>query len=275
MGNFIWEEIMKNIKFVAVFAACGFVLSLLFGLFSHAGILSILLKALIFGIVFGILGFGISFLFNKFLLGDEAGDGDVDISTPTPKMSFSGNDDTKGQIVDITIKDEDLPESSSDNHFVVGDNHQLLNETDYGKSHVQAAPVAETAPDPNVSFMPVRNLETITNVSSKESIKPDATPVPEPAAASAPAPAAPSFVPENKGSSDNEIDTLPDISGFAIDNAPQTDASTIVEDVDSESGNEFVTTATRSMSSDAEVPEIKDASLYAKAISSVLSAEDT
>lgn len=269
---------MKNIKFVAVFSACGFVLSLLFGLFSHTGILSVLLKALIFGIVFGILGFGISFVFDKFLL-EDMGDGDVDISSPTPKMSFSSNDDSKGQVVDITIKDEDLPESTSDNHFVVGDNHQMLNETDYGKVQNHSVTVNETAPDPNVSFKPVRNLETVTNVSSKESIKPDANfaSVQQGVAeenrniSSEPA----SFISENKNTSENEIDTLPDISGFAIDNVPQTDASTIVEDVDSESGNEFVTTATRSMSSDAEVPEIKDASLYAKAISSVLSAEDT
>lgn len=269
---------MKNIKFVAVFAACGFVLSLLFGLFSHTGILSILLKALIFGIVFGILGFGISFVFTKFLL-EDVGDGDVDISSPSPKMSFSSNDDSKGHVVDITIKDEELPESSSENHFVVGDNHQMLNETDYGKEQNHASRVAETEPDPNVSFMPVRNLETITNVSSKESIKPDANSAPEPKSSSEEVRPSvsetPAFVKEQKNSSDNEIDTLPDISGFAIDNVPQTEASTIVEDVDNESGNEFVTTATRSMSSDAEVPEIKDASLYAKAISSVLSAEDT
>lgn len=257
---------MKNAKFVAGFAVCGFILSFIFGLFSHSSILSILLKALIFGIVFGVLGFVISFLSDKFLLEENGNDFDTDISNASPKTANSENSDSKGHIVDITIKDEELPIGVSENSFAVGNNHQMLNDTDYGKPDLDKMPEPENREtDPNVSFVPVQKLETLTNVSSKESIHPDSIGTPN----NAPNNAAKAFNDE-KG-----IDTLPDISGFAIDNLPSTDAASVVEDVDSESGSEFVTTATRSMSTETEVPEIKDASLYAKAISSVLSAEDS
>lgn len=262
---------MKNAKFVAGFAACGFILSFIFGLFSHSQFLSILLKALIFGIVFGFLGFVISFLAGKFLLEESGNDFDTDISNAGPKNTVSENSTSKGHIVDITIKDEELPVGTSENRFTVGDNHQMLNETDYGASlgeSVQNVDTSET--DPNVSFMPVKSIETLTNVSSKEAIHPDSI-----ATSVAPATKTAPNKTESAFNDDKGIDTLPDISGFAVDNLPTTDTSAVVEDVDNESGSEFVTTATRSRSSTAEVPEINDASLYAKAISSVLSAEES
>lgn len=255
---------MKQSKFVIAFSACGFILSLIFGLFSHKQILSILLNALIFGIVFGILGFLISFLSSKFLLEDNGSEFDTDISNSAPKATKSENGDSKGHLVDITIKDEELPVGVSENHFAVGDNHQMLNESDYGTSQFEPVSSTSNETDPNVSFMPVKSLETLTNVSSIEAIHPNSIAVTE----------------NNKKSEaafndDKGIDTLPDISGFAVDNLPTTDTESIVDDVDNESGSEFVTTATRSSSTEDKVPEINDASLYAKAISSVLSEEDS
>ena len=58
---------MRSAKSIGLFAACGFILSFVSGLFSNSSILSVLIKALIFAVVFGVLGLGISFIFNKFL----------------------------------------------------------------------------------------------------------------------------------------------------------------------------------------------------------------
>ena len=65
---------MRSTKTIGLFAACGFVLSFVAGLFSHSSILSVLLKALITAVIFGLLGFGISFVFNKFLSDGNSGD---------------------------------------------------------------------------------------------------------------------------------------------------------------------------------------------------------
>ena len=118
---------MRGAKFIGLFAACGFILSFVSGLFSHSSILSVLLKALIFAVIFGILGFGISFIYGKFLSDGSGGDfqGDYTVDSSTPAVSSS-----VGQNVDITIQDEELRPSESENHFVVGDNHQMLNDSD-------------------------------------------------------------------------------------------------------------------------------------------------
>ena len=64
---------MKGIKLLVISAASGFILSFLFGLFSHTSIISILLKAILFAVVFGILGFLINLAVYKFLI-DESQD---------------------------------------------------------------------------------------------------------------------------------------------------------------------------------------------------------
>ena len=62
---------MRSIKALIVSASFGFLLSFVFGLFSHAAILIILLRALITAAVFAGLGFGISFVSDKFLFEDS------------------------------------------------------------------------------------------------------------------------------------------------------------------------------------------------------------
>lgn len=259
---------MKNIKFVAVFSVCGFILSFLFGLFSHTHLIIVLLKALLFGVVFGGLGFGISFVSHKFLSEDGGSVTGIDVEMSTGNAKTSESQNQKGQLVNISIRDEELPLGVSDNHYVVGESHQMLNENDYGHLNQNSQAQTSVAPDPNVSFKPVRNLETLTNVSSKESVTPESI------AANSNVSQSSSNVSMNNSNSDEGIDTLPDISAFAMENISSSSEDEAVSDVDTDSGSEFVTTATRSLSSDAEVPEIKDASLFAKAISSVLSAED-
>ena len=92
---------MKNIKSIAICAASGFILSLICGFFSKAGFGHIFLTALIFGIVFGLLGFGISFLFDRFLSVEavqvEAADSSNNDVNFDVRSSLTGKDPDAGK----------------------------------------------------------------------------------------------------------------------------------------------------------------------------------
>ena len=249
---------MKNIKSIAICAASGFILSLICGFFSKAGFGHIFLTALIFGIVFGLLGFGISFLFDRFLSVEavqvEAADSsnnDVNLSSAPKNL---------GQHVDIVIQDEPLEQSGNPNHYDVGENHQMLNESDYNNSQ-KAEDTAETIVPKN-EFVPIRNLETVTNFSGNESETP------------AEAEQRREAIVQQEQQKGNDIDTLPDMSDFKINSGSENPDDNTVIISDSEEA-QFVHNATNYKSSEVGDGEIKDASLMAKAISSILAEEET
>lgn len=250
---------MRSAKYVGLFVACGFILSFVSGLFSHSSILSILLKALIFALVFGVLGFGISFTYSKFL--SDGSNGDFQGEYTADSSSGISQQSALGQNVDITIQDEELKPSESENHFVVGENHQMLNESDVRNSEKAAATEQESPK----GFVPLRNFETVNNFSGKEAVVPF-----EAAAANQNS--------ENSaGSSENigagGLDTLPDMENFVFSESGSSNS----EDDDalaSGTGSEFVTSSGSHKKNDAPA-EIQDAALMAKAISSVLSDENS
>ena len=143
---------MRSTKSIGLFAACGFILSFVAGLFSHSSILSVLIKALIFAVVFGLLGLGISFIFNKFLSDGSGGDFQGEYTADSSPAASGAS--TLGQNVDITLQDEELRPSESENHFVVGENHQMLNDSDVRTS-------ANKTEDNSSSqgFVPLRNFD--------------------------------------------------------------------------------------------------------------------
>lgn len=246
---------MKGIKVAGVFAGLGFLLSFISGLFSHKSILSILLEALLFCLIFGALGFLISFIFNKFLDdGSSSGfSGDTDISS---SASTEGSSSSGGHLVDITIQDEDLETSESGNHFVVGENHQMLNSSDV-KNNSSIEPL-DTADN---GFVPVRKAETVNNISGKESVS-------EKELQSSPENSlSPSSNDVNGG-----IDTLPDMNNLEFGES-NSSSSSDSDNSGFETESEPVATSQKRNSN--EVPEIKDAALMAKAISSVLSDENS
>ena len=250
---------MRSAKYVGLFVACGFILSFVSGLFSHSSILSILLKALIFAIVFGVLGFGISFIYSKFLSdgsgGDFQGEYTADSSSGVSQQS------ALGQNVDITIQDEELRPSESDNHFVVGENHQMLNESDVRNSG-SAGGAEQEAPK---GFVPLRNFETVNNFSGKEAVVPfEAAPANQNASGS-------SASPENIGA--GGLDTLPDMENFVFSEGGSS-GSDDDDALASGTGSEFVSSSGSHKKNDAPA-EIQDAALMAKAISSVLSDENS
>ena len=256
---------MRSTKSIGLFAAGGFILSFVAGLFSHSSILSILLKALIFAVVFGVLGLGISFIFNKFLSDGSGGDFQSEYSADT--SSAVPNASALGQNVDITIQDEELRPSESENHFVVGENHQMLNDSDVRTS-------ANKTEDNSSSqgFVPLRNFETVKNFSGKEAVIPAEAVASENTAASSTPVATQSTAVSNfeAGSVEGGIDTLPDMENFVFSEGSGS------EDDDSDTGteSEFVSSSGYHKKNDGPA-EVQDAALMAKAISSVLSDENS
>ena len=259
---------MRSTKSIGLFAACGFILSFVSGLFSHSSILSVLLKALIFAVIFGVLGLGISFIFEKFLFDGSGGDFQSDYSadTSTPVAGTSA----LGQNVDITIQDEELRPSESENHFVVGDNHQMLNDSD-----VRNSERAETGTSGSAQgFVPLRNFETVQNFSGTEAVIPAEAVASDssaqPAPVETPRAVPPSFNDSNNG--EGGIDTLPDMENFVFNEGSDSDSSDEVSDSGTDS--EFVSSVSSHKKSDGPA-EVQDAALMAKAISSVLSDENS
>ena len=162
---------MKNIKFVAICAASGFILSLICGFFSKSGFGHIFLIALIFAVIFGALSFGISVIFDKFLSVDTVAvdSGSSDSAEGPDGISAAGAKPVLGQHVDLVIQEEELEHSGNQNHYDVGENHQMLNEGDYATNGEQTE---EQVVVPKNEFVPVRNKETVTNFSGSEAVTP-------------------------------------------------------------------------------------------------------
>ena len=267
---------MRSAKYIGLFAICGFLLSFVSGLFSHSSILSILLKALIFAIVFGLLGLGIYFIFTKFL--SNGSNGDFQGEYTADSSSAPSAAPVVGQNVDITIQDEELAPSESENHFVVGDNHQMLNDSDVRNS----ANGNNDAANSSQGFVPLRNFETIKNFSGKEAVAPaDAVAsektsegekldeVPESENVSAAEKSSGNNNSGNAGNAGNAIDTLPDMENFVFSENSGSES----DDSDTGTDSDFV--ASSGSKKKTEAAEVQDAALMAKAISSVLSDEDS
>jgi len=257
---------MRSAKSIGLFAACGFILSFVSGLFSHSSILSVLIKALIFAVVFGLLGLGISFIFNKFLSDGSGGDFQGEYTADVAPAAAASS--SLGQNVDITIQDEELRPSESENHFVVGDNHQMLNDSDVRNSGSAASEKSSAQ-----GFVPLRNFETVKNFSGKEAVIPaEAVAVEKPVESSAPAEAQTTTAAVNFGTNnaDGGIDTLPDMENFVFSESSGSGDDS--SDADTES--EFVSSSGYHKKNDGPA-EVQDAALMAKAISSVLSDENS
>ena len=278
---------MRSIKALIVSASFGFLLSFVFGLFSHAAILIILLRALITAAVFAGLGFGISFVSDKFLFEDSDSS---DISVESVPVS----NPAVGSRVDLYVHDEELSPGDSENNYYVDDNSkQMLNVSDMKTSSVPVFSQPQVSPAEDVSAPPA----------SPESPAAGGMPAMEAPAASAPdfsqgaasggaapsqeatsqtpaagveggsaqAPAAAQSAPSQSSGSEG-LDTLPDMSSFVMETSS---SSSEEDDNDSsvESDSHFATTVSHSSgSSDAG---IQNAAVMAKAISSVLSSEDS
>lgn len=269
---------MRSIKALIVSAAFGFVLSFVFGLFSHAAILIVLLRALIIALVFAGLGFALSLVSDKFLFDDSEGS---DIASEPVVSSNSA----VGSQVDLYVHDEELSPGDSENNYYVDDNsRQMLNAADMHSarpvfSQPQVSPAEDVAAPPASSSEPAAaNIEPLSEPAPKaaalaqENAQAASASVPASEMSSPAAAPASSQAASSQGANDSGLDTLPDMSSFVMENSS---SSSEEDDNDSsvESDSHFATTVSHSSgSSDAG---IQDAAVMAKAISSVLSSEDS
>lgn len=248
---------VKNSKFIVVFAAIGFVLSFVFALTSHSSILMVLLKALITCISFGVLGFLISFVFNKFL-GEEISPDNISDSDGERVQSGSQG---KGQVVDLVIADEELQKGESGNHFIVS-NSQMLNSTDVSSKNEKLFEKKTEEPERTEKsvddkFVPLKEKETVTNFSSNESI------------------GAASAVSNTAVESSGEVDVLPDMASISMVSEESHGNDDSDDDVSFSSDSDSSFSSPKKSSGSSEFQgDINNTELIAKAISSVLSAEN-
>ena len=249
-----------NIKFISISAGIGFVLSLFCGFFSHSSFLRILLVALLFAIVFAIIAILVFFLYNKFLNLDNP-DGDAGYS-----LALAGNSKaSSGSKADLVISELDLEPTGNNNHYDVGNNRQMLNESDYRSQQV----IVEDS-GPSGQFVPLRDKETVDNFSGTESV----------ASGKGGNKGGPQFASmtdagsafSKAASSSSSLD-LPDINNLNLSSGQSDeDSGSYGNEGEVLSDNtDFISSALKY--SDDNAGNIQDASLMAKAISSFLSEE--
>ncbi len=247
---------MKNIKFVSFSAGAGFILSLTFGIFSKSGILKVLLTALVFALIFAVLGFGLSFVYEKFLSLDSS---EIDSTKSTESKSTVSS--SVGNNVDIVIEDQELERSGSNNRFNVGENRSMLNTSDVVTSNNSSSDNSSIAEDSKSNFVPVRNLETLTNISGTEAVKPSAV-----ANKSA-------EISESSSSKNDDLDVLPDFGNLGMPATPMSSFSSSANDSIDEFSDTESSSVYTSKRNDVDTDKFQNTELIAKAISTVLSDE--
>jgi len=108
-----------NLKIALKGAAAGFVISFIAGIIGRVDFLIILLRAFLSAVFSGALFGGLGVLYNLFL-GGGGGGSDIDLSPSVAKTSPSGS------VVDITLADEELPDSDTAPDFTIAPNVRLF-----------------------------------------------------------------------------------------------------------------------------------------------------
>lgn len=111
---------MFNLKIALKGAAAGFVISFIAGIIGRVDFLIILLRAFLSAVFSGALFGGLGVLYNLFLGGGGGGGSDIDLSPSVAKTSPSGS------VVDITLADEELPDSDTAPDFTIAPNVRLF-----------------------------------------------------------------------------------------------------------------------------------------------------
>lgn len=232
---------VKNSKLIIISASAGFLLSFIFGLFSHSRFIRIFLTAVLFALIFALLAILISFVYTKFL--------DVDQSAGLALAGTGGAKKTSNHTVDIVISESDLEQTGNSNHFDVGSNKQMLNDSDIKSNYEADSSVPESG------FVPLRTKETASNFSGSEAASP----------VSAKSSVSTGFNADSGLSGD--MDELPDMGDVSFLQGGESDDGSI----DLSENSDFISSALKYKDDNAN--NIQDASLMAKAISSILSEE--
>ena len=282
-----------------VFSACAaFVLSFVIAIASKSGFPVSLLKATIFGLLFGAIAVGVQFVYAKFLADGTAAPAEA---AEEPKVA--------GSKVDLVVSEEDLPDDKESPAFYVEGKH-VLSSDDVGKPFGRPAAAAGTASNsaaPDVAFgaaeqnealeaaEQVREQKAAENITQKaaeiqaKSREPEDVPAPQAAkSAESPAPQAsepqPAFAPINLAAGGaaassglagggDELDDLPDIGEIGGGSSAEGQDEDVIED--SEFAEEGMVHPRRQTElSDGKVADVKDAPVMAEAIRTILKKEE-
>jgi len=269
-----------------VFSACAaFVLSFVIAIASKSGFPVSLLKATIFGLLFGAIAVGVQFVYAKFL---------VEGSAPAEAAE---EPKAMGSRVDLVVSEEDLPDDKEAPAFYVEGKHVLSNE-DVGKPSSQANPAAPAAPSASEEAFSaaeqnealeaaekVREQKAAENITQKaaEVASRPASPEPQESPAPSAGDSKPAFSPVNlaaggapasSGSAGgDELDDLPDIGEIGGGSGAEAQEDGVIEDSEfAEEGMAHVRRQTEL--SDGKVADVKDAPIMAEAIRTILKTEE-
>lgn len=145
---------MEKIKSVAIFSALGFVLSFISGFFSHGSFVRIFFTAIFVALIFALLGFVISIVFERLL----------NFSDSENASSSQADEKAVGSKVDIVLEDEALPQGDKVAQFAVGENHQMLKPEDFESRAEQEA----KAQKKDSGFVPIGLTENAERLQGKE-----------------------------------------------------------------------------------------------------------
>lgn len=265
---------MRNIKTIVSFSVAGFILSLIFGIFSNSGFFRVLFVALAWAVAFALLGFLVSFVYNKFLQVETSSYTSTDISSPNTQAP-KATSPSLGSNVDIVVEDQELDRTESVNRYSVGQNHQMLNDSDLeGNKAASSVAQSNAAASDNSGFIPVRNLETYKNFSGTESVKPselkseDEEELEEIEEIETPKEQASQNGPAINADSEG-LDVLPDMGAYVVDG----DSSVNTNDGFGYAGSGYSDPSYGNSKQKVDGENMQNTELIAKAISSVLSAE--
>ncbi len=209
---------MINLKNIATVFIVGFILSFIAGLIGGVNFGVILLRALFSGLVFSVLAVGAGFIYNKFLT----------TSVAVEQAPASSNaEPIQGKTVDIVV-DDDLPDSTAAPSFNVGafGNENRVTETQSVTNSVEnvsdLASIDDVTPDgtgfqsaslDGVAASVIPTVSTETSMEGSES---------ERFSDSVGAPVGNSdvqmeTVAAEEDNSNSELDVLPDIDNFVVD----------------------------------------------------------
>ncbi len=168
---------MMNPKNICISAVVGFILSFVIGLISHVGFMHIILRALIFAVVFAALYAGISFIYEKFLSDNTRGmDIGSDVGASVSQKPVAGS------MINIVVGDSKLQDDDQSPKFFVGNNRPKLGAEDLAKENAGASPVAKSSGEQYSAAAASRSAEE----ENHPAPAPDASPVESKPAVSAP-----------------------------------------------------------------------------------------
>lgn len=289
---------MINPKYVGIAAGVGFLFTFLIGLFSGVGFAVVLLRSIIGALVFGVLGAGVPFLFQRFL--SDADGSEIDSSAVSVSAT---NRQPTGGLVDITIDDDTVRDDAGGPRFTVADTRAVVSDTkpaprpvvvaqespagavsDTAEPRVDA-PVATASSAKAQDFTPVSLTQATQQKPTMEITETASQAVPSTAAESSSesggenvhSPAAPQEAASRaaKSAAVSVLDELPDLSDMAFAGKKEEVVDDEVLD-NNESASEEAASAFPMRRSHVSVPDpsAQNAAVMAQAIQTILAREN-